>query len=69
MRGRPRDAAETPQDFRDRADECERLAATATSPEARETMIYVASRWRAMAEEDEKRLRLDKPADEPAVSA
>jgi hypothetical protein len=45
----------TPQDFRDRADECERLAETATSPEIRETMIYVASRWRALAEGDEKR--------------
>jgi hypothetical protein len=61
--------AETPQDFRDRAAECERLAATATNPEARETMIYVASRWRALAEEDEKRLRSRKPKTEPAAPA
>jgi hypothetical protein len=53
--------AETPQDFRDRAAECERLAEKATQPEPRETMLYVASRWRALAEEDEARLKPSKP--------
>jgi hypothetical protein len=46
----------TPQDFRERAAECERLAEKAIRPEYRETLLYVASRWRALAEEDEARL-------------
>ena len=45
----------TPQDFRDRATECERVAVAATNPATRETMLYVASRWLALAAEDEKR--------------
>ena len=44
----------TPQDFRDRAAECERLAATMQEPAARETLLYVASRWRAIADADER---------------
>jgi hypothetical protein len=48
-------APSTPQDFRDRAAECERLAVEATNPAVRETMLYVASRWLALAAEDEKR--------------
>jgi hypothetical protein len=50
----------TPQTIRhqrDRAEACERLAETATSPETRETMLYLASRWRALADEDEAKLR------------
>ena len=43
----------TPQDFRARAASCERLADSATSPETRETMLYLASRWRALADQDE----------------
>ena len=49
----------TPQTLRylrDRAEACERLAETATSPEAREGMLYLASRWRALADEDEAKL-------------
>jgi hypothetical protein len=45
----------TLQYLRDRAEACERLAETATSPEVRETMLYLASRWRALAEEGEAR--------------
>jgi hypothetical protein len=41
---------------RERAIECERIAATFRSPDYRQTLLYVASRWRAMAEEDERRL-------------
>jgi len=48
-------ATETPPDFRDRAAECDRLAATALNPKTRETMLYIASRWRALADENEAR--------------
>jgi hypothetical protein len=37
----------------DRAEACERLAETAASPDSREIMLYLASRWRALAAEDE----------------
>ena len=50
----------TPQTLRylrDRAEACERLAETTISPETRETMLYLASRWRALADEDEAKLR------------
>ena len=48
----PRDG---PRYFRERAAECERLAAECVDPRARETLRYVASRWRALADEDERR--------------
>ena len=44
-------------DFRERANSCERLADTAISPETRETMLYLAARWHALADEDEARRR------------
>lgn len=56
----------TPQDFRERAAECERLAELASRPETRETLLYVASRWLALAEEDEARLRKAKHEANPA---
>jgi hypothetical protein len=46
-----------PEEFRKRAAECERLAETSGDPRARETLLHVASRWRAMADEDERRLQ------------
>ena len=52
---------DTPQDFRERADACERLADEAENPRARETLLYVAARWRAMAAEDEGRQKPTKP--------
>ena len=51
---------ETPRDFRDRAAACEGLAETTQEPKARETLLYVASRWRAMADADE---RITQPAE------
>ena len=51
----------TPHDYRARADECERLAAGATSPEVREIMLYAARRWRGLADEDEARRKSVKP--------
>ena len=46
---------ETPQELRDRAADCERQAAETTLPRVRETLLYVAARWRELADEDEAR--------------
>jgi hypothetical protein len=43
----------TPQDYPNRANECERLAETAVSPETREILLYLPKRWRDLAIEDE----------------
>jgi hypothetical protein len=43
--------------YRDRAAACERLADDATSPETRETMLYLAMRWRDLADEADAKLR------------
>ena len=56
----------TPQDYRDRAAECERLAADMWEPRARETLLYVASRWRAMANADEARQRSLQSREKPS---
>lgn len=45
----PRNAAEC----RERAEQCERLAATTSSSHVREIMLYVASRWRVLADADQ----------------
>ena len=47
----------SPDDYRQRAEACEQLAATTDSPHVRETMIYVTSRWRELADEEEARGR------------
>jgi hypothetical protein len=47
--------------FRKHAAECERLAEISKNPRDRETLLYVASRWRAMADEDERRQRPGEP--------
>ncbi len=44
---------QSPQDYRDRADTCDELAARATSHDVRMTMLYVASTWRELADADE----------------
>ena len=46
-----------PQDFIDRAEACERLAATAVPAETQKTMRYLALRWRVLAAEAEAELR------------
>jgi hypothetical protein len=56
----------TPEDYRARAAACERLAASATSSEAREIMHYLAMRWRTLADEDEAKR---KPPDSQALSS
>jgi hypothetical protein len=64
-RGRLRDATVLPllrdggcglistssQEYRSRADDCERLAANATNSEVRRTLLYLAKRWRDFAAE------------------
>jgi hypothetical protein len=50
------------EDCCQRAEECERLAETATSPHIRETMAYIASRWRALADEAETKDKRAEPA-------
>ena len=48
-----RPSPKTPQDYRDCANECERQADSATNPETREILLYLAKRWRDLAAEDE----------------
>ena len=43
----------TPQDYRERANACERQAESATHPATREILLYLAKRWRDLAAEDE----------------
>jgi hypothetical protein len=43
--------------YRDRAAACERLAQDAVSLEARETMLYLATRWRALGDEADAKPR------------
>jgi hypothetical protein len=45
----------TPNECRQRAAECDRLAAEMVDPVARETMLYVAQRQLTLAYEDEGR--------------
>jgi hypothetical protein len=55
-----------PQTFRDRAAECLRLVENATTTLTRETFLYLATRWRALAEADKAQLRdtaTPRPAD------
>ena len=48
-----RPSSSTPQDYRDRANECERQADSATNRETQEILLYLAKRWRDLAAEDE----------------
>jgi hypothetical protein len=45
---------ETPKDFRERAANCRLMAAKVKDPKVREALLYVATRWIALAEEDER---------------
>jgi hypothetical protein len=49
------------EEYRQRAQECDHLAERATSPDTRETMQYMASRWRALADGNVARDRRAKP--------
>jgi hypothetical protein len=48
-----------PQECCARAKECERLAEAATNPETREMLLYLAKRWRDLADDDEAKGRRD----------
>jgi hypothetical protein len=54
---------QAPPTLRDRAAECERQAAEIKSPEVREALLQVASRWPKLAEEDEARERVRRRSD------
>ncbi len=43
----------TPEEFRERAAECERLAQESFRPHDREVMLYAATRWRELADEED----------------
>lgn len=44
-------------EYKERAESCERLAETAASPFTRETMQYLALRWRILASEAEATIK------------
>ena len=50
-----------PQYYIDRATACEALADASPAPETRETMLYLASQWRALADEEEAKQRPRRP--------
>ena len=52
-------APTSPPECRVRAKACEELAETATNPETRETLLYLAMRWRTLADEDEAKVQPD----------
>jgi hypothetical protein len=54
----------TPQDYRDRAEACEHLASTGDEA-ARETMRYLAMRWRTLAFEAEAKTNKRSPPARP----
>ena len=47
------ESIETRKKYRAAATECERQAATMVDPFARATMLFVARRWRELADEDD----------------
>jgi hypothetical protein len=59
------ETSKTPQYYRDRASACQHLADKAGSTEIRETMLYLATRWRVLADEDEAKQLLRPGVPEP----
>jgi hypothetical protein len=53
---------EIPRYFRARAAECERFAELTVTSHARERLLHAASRWRAMADDDERRQQPPEPS-------
>jgi len=51
-------ATESYEEYRHRADECERLAKMANKTEVRVTLLYLATRWAKFAEIAEAKLEL-----------
>ena len=54
------------EEFRRRAAECEELATITQNANYRETLLSIAARWRALAEEDERRWRPREPLKQAA---
>jgi hypothetical protein len=50
----------TPEEYRERAAECELLAQEAVRAHDREAMLYTAKRWRDLANEEEARRKFDR---------
>jgi hypothetical protein len=48
---------ESPKEYRHRAEECERLSKIANNTEVRETLLYLAKRWRDFAADAEVNLK------------
>ena len=42
----------TREDYRERAVNCERMAAKTKDPQVRQTFLYIASKWHALAADD-----------------
>lgn len=62
-------APQTPEDCRRQAEECEQRAAKMTDPYSRTTMLFVARRWRELADEgDASQARGTKPQADPPAS-
>jgi len=49
------------QDYQDRADACTRLAEGAVSEATRETMLFLANRWQALADQEAARKKGVRP--------
>jgi hypothetical protein len=52
----------TPQDYRDRANACERQAEAATNPQTREILLYLAKRWRDLASRTKPKSKTERSA-------
>jgi hypothetical protein len=48
----------SPEEFREIAAKCERQAEEAVQPRDREIMLFAATRWRQMADEEEARRKI-----------
>jgi len=53
-------ATESHQEYRHRADDCERLAKLANNNEVRVTLLYLADRWTKFAGDAEAMLKLSR---------
>ena len=54
--------------YQERADACTRLAERALSPNTRETMLFLADRWQALADQEAARKKGQRPQPHVASS-
>jgi hypothetical protein len=57
----------SPDEFRAQAVECQRLAAATVDKQAKKSLLYVAERWLALAEAEDRRLKPKKLPGAPPV--